>query len=212
MRASVSQSVLFASEPVASPAAEPASRALPRARRRWCWCWSRRSSCCAWARCPSLGPDEPRYARVAVEMQRAHEWVTPTLQGEPWLEKPPLYYWLAGLAYRTLGETEVAARLPSVLAAAAGGLRHGPRGRAAVRERRRPARRLRAGPLAPALRLRPRRQHGHAARRLRHGRAGPARAARCWASLDAWPSRSRASSSAWRCWQRVRSACCSPAS
>ena len=63
-----------------------------------------------------MGPDEPRYARVAVEMQRASEWVTPTLQGEPWLEKPPLYYWLAGAAFRVLGETEAAARLPSVLA------------------------------------------------------------------------------------------------
>jgi 4-amino-4-deoxy-L-arabinose transferase-like glycosyltransferase len=33
------------------------------------------------------------------------------------LEKPPLYYWLAGAAYAVLGETEGAARLPSVLAA-----------------------------------------------------------------------------------------------
>jgi 4-amino-4-deoxy-L-arabinose transferase-like glycosyltransferase len=65
---------------------------------------------------PLLGPDEPRYARVAVEMQRASEWVTPTLQGEPWLEKPPLYYWLAGAAFSVLGETEAAARVPSVLA------------------------------------------------------------------------------------------------
>ena len=66
---------------------------------------------------PLVGPDEPRYARVAVEMQRAGEWVRPTLQGEPWLEKPPLYYWLAGAAYRVLGETEAAARMPSVLSA-----------------------------------------------------------------------------------------------
>jgi 4-amino-4-deoxy-L-arabinose transferase-like glycosyltransferase len=66
---------------------------------------------------PLLGPDEPRYARVAVEMQRANEWVTPTLQGRPWLEKPPLYYWLAGAAFRWLGENELAARLPSVIAA-----------------------------------------------------------------------------------------------
>jgi 4-amino-4-deoxy-L-arabinose transferase-like glycosyltransferase len=66
---------------------------------------------------PLLGPDEPRYARVAVEMQRAGEWVRPTLQGEPWLEKPPLYYWLAGAAFRVLGENETAARLPSVAAA-----------------------------------------------------------------------------------------------
>lgn len=65
---------------------------------------------------PLLGPDEPRYARVAVEMHRAGAWVTPTLQGQPWLEKPPLYYWLAGLSYAALGETEVAARVPSLLA------------------------------------------------------------------------------------------------
>ncbi len=65
---------------------------------------------------PLLGPDEPRYARVAVEMHRAGEWVTPTLQGQPWLEKPVLYYWLAGAAFSVLGETEAATRLPSVLA------------------------------------------------------------------------------------------------
>jgi 4-amino-4-deoxy-L-arabinose transferase-like glycosyltransferase len=65
---------------------------------------------------PLLGPDEPRYTRVAVEMHRAGEWVTPTLQGEPWLEKTPLFYWLAGAAFSVLGETETAARLPSVAA------------------------------------------------------------------------------------------------
>jgi 4-amino-4-deoxy-L-arabinose transferase-like glycosyltransferase len=68
---------------------------------------------------PLVGPDEPRYARVAVEMQRAGEWVRPTLQGRPWLEKPALYYWLAGFAFAALGETAGAARLPSVLAALA---------------------------------------------------------------------------------------------
>src|SRR5258706_9821523 len=65
---------------------------------------------------PLLGPDEPRYARVAVEMQRAGEWVRPTLAGEPWLEKPPLYYWLAGASFRMLGETEAAAPIPPLLA------------------------------------------------------------------------------------------------
>src|SRR5215510_16348433 len=68
---------------------------------------------------PLVGPDEPRYVRVAVEMHRAHEWVRPTLAGQPWLEKPPLYYWLAGVSYRWLGENETAARLPSVLAGVA---------------------------------------------------------------------------------------------
>jgi 4-amino-4-deoxy-L-arabinose transferase-like glycosyltransferase len=65
---------------------------------------------------PLVGPDEPRYARVAVEMHRAGSWVRPTLQGQPWLEKPPLYYWLAGAAFGLLGENETAARLPSVAA------------------------------------------------------------------------------------------------
>ena len=66
---------------------------------------------------PLIGPDEPRYARVAVEMARANEFVTPTLAGEAWLEKPPLYYWLAGFGYWMLGENETAARVPAVLAA-----------------------------------------------------------------------------------------------
>jgi 4-amino-4-deoxy-L-arabinose transferase-like glycosyltransferase len=66
---------------------------------------------------PLVGPDEPRYARVAVEMHRSGDWVTPTLQGRPWLEKPALYYWLAGAAFAAFGENETAARLPSVAAA-----------------------------------------------------------------------------------------------
>jgi 4-amino-4-deoxy-L-arabinose transferase-like glycosyltransferase len=49
-------------------------------------------------------------------MHRTGEWVRPTLQGEPWLEKTPLFYWLAGAGFSVLGETETAARLPSVLA------------------------------------------------------------------------------------------------
>jgi 4-amino-4-deoxy-L-arabinose transferase-like glycosyltransferase len=65
---------------------------------------------------PLVGPDEPRYVRVAVEMHRSGDFVVPTLEGKPWLEKPPLYYWLAGLAFSALGETEVAARLPSIAA------------------------------------------------------------------------------------------------
>src|ERR1700722_20517422 len=47
-----------------------------------------------------LGADEPRYAQVAREMLDRGDWITPTLNGKPWLEKPPLYYWQAMLAYR----------------------------------------------------------------------------------------------------------------
>lgn len=65
---------------------------------------------------PLVGPDEPRYVRVAVEMQRSGDWITPTLQGRPWLEKPVLFYWLAGLSMRVFGEHPWAARLPVALA------------------------------------------------------------------------------------------------
>ncbi|HZD30864.1 MAG TPA: glycosyltransferase family 39 protein, partial [Candidatus Angelobacter sp.] len=61
-----------------------------------------------------LGADEPRYAQVAREMLARHDWVTPTLWGQPWLEKPPLLYWCQMLAYKATGEvTGSAARLPA---------------------------------------------------------------------------------------------------
>jgi 4-amino-4-deoxy-L-arabinose transferase-like glycosyltransferase len=62
-----------------------------------------------------IGADEPRYAQVAREMLERHDWVTPVLGGQPWLEKPPLYYWQAMLAYSLFGVSDVAARIPSAL-------------------------------------------------------------------------------------------------
>ncbi len=62
-----------------------------------------------------IGADEPRYAQVAREMLERHDWITPVLGGQPWLEKPPLYYWQDMLAYRVFGVSDWAARLPSVL-------------------------------------------------------------------------------------------------
>ncbi|HEX6804347.1 MAG TPA: glycosyltransferase family 39 protein [Terriglobales bacterium] len=62
-----------------------------------------------------LGADEPRYAQVAREMLERHDWITPTLGGTPWLEKPPLYYWQARIAYQVFGVSDWAARLPSAL-------------------------------------------------------------------------------------------------
>ena len=62
-----------------------------------------------------IGADEPRYAQVAREMLARHDWITPTLGGKPWLEKPPLYYWQTMIAYRIFGVRDWAARLPSAL-------------------------------------------------------------------------------------------------
>jgi 4-amino-4-deoxy-L-arabinose transferase-like glycosyltransferase len=60
-----------------------------------------------------IGADEPRYAQVAREMLERRDWITPTLGGRPWLEKPPLYYWQAIPAYSIFGVHDWSARLPS---------------------------------------------------------------------------------------------------
>jgi 4-amino-4-deoxy-L-arabinose transferase-like glycosyltransferase len=65
-----------------------------------------------------VGPDEPRYASVARSMSETGDWITPRLNGQPWFEKPVLYYWKAGAMFRVFGVSEVTARLPSALAAA----------------------------------------------------------------------------------------------
>jgi 4-amino-4-deoxy-L-arabinose transferase-like glycosyltransferase len=62
-----------------------------------------------------LGADEPRYAQVAREMLGRHDWITPTLGGKPWLEKPALYYWQTMLAYSAFGVSDWAARLSSAV-------------------------------------------------------------------------------------------------
>src|ERR1700676_3981953 len=62
-----------------------------------------------------VGADEPRYAHVAHEMLDRSDWVTPTLQGKPWLEKPVLYYWQGMGGFRVAAITDPAARLPAPL-------------------------------------------------------------------------------------------------
>src|SRR5262245_42603174 len=58
-----------------------------------------------------LEPDEGRYAQIPREMLESGNWVVPTLQSEPYLDKPPLMYWLVALCYQTFGVTPAAARL-----------------------------------------------------------------------------------------------------
>ena len=66
-----------------------------------------------------IGPDEPRYASISRAMAETGDWVTPRLDGEPWLEKPVLFYWASAIAYRLVGDSELAVRIPSALAAVA---------------------------------------------------------------------------------------------
>jgi 4-amino-4-deoxy-L-arabinose transferase-like glycosyltransferase len=66
---------------------------------------------------PLSGADEPRYARVAEEMREQGRWVTPILEGKPWLEKPPLYYWLTIPVYALFGTGETTARIATAVLA-----------------------------------------------------------------------------------------------
>lgn len=64
---------------------------------------------------PLVGPDEPRYSQVAREMFDRGDWVTPTLGGFTWFEKPALLYWLQIASYHIFGVTEFAARFGSAI-------------------------------------------------------------------------------------------------
>jgi len=55
-------------------------------------------------------------------MAETGDWVTPRLYGQPWFEKPILYYWAAALGLLLHLPAEWAARLPSAIAAFAAAL------------------------------------------------------------------------------------------
>jgi 4-amino-4-deoxy-L-arabinose transferase-like glycosyltransferase len=65
---------------------------------------------------PLFEPDEGRYAQIPREMLTRGEWIVPTLQGKPYLDKPPLFYWLVMVSYAIFGYHDGAARLVPALA------------------------------------------------------------------------------------------------
>lgn len=70
----------------------------------------------ALASLPLVGPDEPRYAQVAREMMLRGDFITPTLGGETWFEKPALPYWAMRLGFELFGTNERGARVGSAVA------------------------------------------------------------------------------------------------
>ncbi len=62
-------------------------------------------------------PNEGEYAEVAREMVETGDWINPRLNDVLFLNKPPLTYWLIGVADLVFGINEFSARLPSALAA-----------------------------------------------------------------------------------------------
>lgn len=67
-----------------------------------------------------MDPDEGRYAEIAREMLLLKDWIIPHLNLLPYLEKPPLVYWLTALSFKVLGLSELAARLPAAVSALGG--------------------------------------------------------------------------------------------
>ena len=61
--------------------------------------------------------DETRVAGIAAEMFINGDYLIPRLNGTPFLEYPPLFYWSVSFCYGLFGITDFSAKLPSVLSA-----------------------------------------------------------------------------------------------
>ena len=62
-------------------------------------------------------PDEARYAEIGREMLALGNFIVPHLNYVPYIEKPPLLYWLTALCFKMFGLNELAARLVPALSA-----------------------------------------------------------------------------------------------
>jgi 4-amino-4-deoxy-L-arabinose transferase-like glycosyltransferase len=65
-------------------------------------------------------PDEARYAEIAREMLASGNFIIPHLDYVPYIEKPPLLYWLTAGSMKLFGINEFAARLVNATAALIG--------------------------------------------------------------------------------------------
>jgi 4-amino-4-deoxy-L-arabinose transferase-like glycosyltransferase len=77
---------------------------------------------CSWAYFANLHlslleGSEGLYAGIAGEMGRRKEFFDLTYQGEPYFNKPPLFFWLLTCSTSLWGDNEIALRLPGSLAA-----------------------------------------------------------------------------------------------
>jgi 4-amino-4-deoxy-L-arabinose transferase-like glycosyltransferase len=61
-----------------------------------------------------LWRSEAMYALIPQEMLAARSWLTPTLNGAPYLDKPHLLYWLQLSSYKLLGVSVWSARVPTL--------------------------------------------------------------------------------------------------
>lgn len=67
--------------------------------------------------CPLQEPEESRYAEIPRQMLETGSLAVPVLHGQPYLDKPPLLYWLVMASYTLFGVHDSAARLVPCFAA-----------------------------------------------------------------------------------------------
>jgi 4-amino-4-deoxy-L-arabinose transferase-like glycosyltransferase len=67
------------------------------------------------ASAPLFDPDEGLHAAIAQEMVQRGDYVTPTFRGEPFLDKPILFFWTEAASLRLFGHHAAAVRLPPLL-------------------------------------------------------------------------------------------------
>lgn len=63
---------------------------------------------------------ESNYALTAKEMFLAKDWLSPRIFGSFWFDKPPFEYWAIMISYSVFGISDIAARIPSFIAAGLG--------------------------------------------------------------------------------------------
>ena len=75
-----------------------------------CSCWA-----VCWLLCSTASgsyglyePHEGHFAGVGREMVLSGDWITPRLDGAPYLNKPPLFYWMIATSYSIFGINEFA--------------------------------------------------------------------------------------------------------
>ncbi len=66
---------------------------------------------------PIRDTDEALYASIALAMAHGGPWLIPHLDSVPYIEKPPLLYWLMAISFKLFGVGAWQARLPDALAA-----------------------------------------------------------------------------------------------
>jgi 4-amino-4-deoxy-L-arabinose transferase-like glycosyltransferase len=69
------------------------------------------------ARAPLLDWDEATYVQVVRESLANHAYLDFSWNGAPYLKKPPMLFWVVAGSFKAFGESEFAARLPSMLCA-----------------------------------------------------------------------------------------------